>query len=122
MKYIFLLFALFFSVNIAFSQDVFIINDIQEAKVQAEQTDTELLLVFTADWCRYCGPLYDDIIANIDKIKETHTVCFVDFDTNRALAAKYGVKSIPASVRMKKNIKRTGYNQNFNSYMKFLEL
>lgn len=105
----------------AFAETI-VINDVGVAIKQAKETDTKVLLVYIADWCKYCEYLKRDLIKNMDEINEEYTVCFVDFDTNRELARKHGVSSIPVSVILNDNIKTTGYGGDFNSYKRFLGL
>lgn len=109
--------------SICLSEEV-TINDIKIAQEQAKETNTELLLVFTADWCTYCTYLKNDLMANMDMINEKYTVCFVDFDSNPELARKYKVTSIPVSIAFDDKVyyKKVGYGRNFLSYMRFLKL
>jgi thioredoxin-related protein len=106
-----------------FAEEV-IINDIAIAQQEAKETNTKLLLVFTADWCKYCTYLKNDLMANIDTVNEKYTVCFIDFDSNPELARKYKVTSIPVSVAFDEDVyyKKVGYGRNFLSYMGFLKL
>lgn len=116
-------FLLFLS-NSALSADgeFVVIKNLETAIKHSEETGTKLLLVYTADWCKYCKSLEKDLTLNMSKVNQKYTVCFVDFDSNKELAAKHGVSSIPVSVIINDNIKKTGYNGDFNSYRKFLGL
>lgn len=108
--------------NSSFCKEPVIINDLIIATQQAEETDTKLLLVFTADWCQYCVYLKDDLMKNMDMVNEKYTVCFVDYDTNKDLVQKYGVNRIPVSIIVEDKVKRTGYSRNFSNYRNFLGL
>ena len=122
MKYIFsfaLLFIVFFvNVSNAFSGDNAIyINDVNIAQKHAQENDKELMLIFTADWCKYCKPLHDAIEANKELVNQKYVVCYVNYDNHKNLVSKYRVGAIPATIIIKKDvfIKITGYS-NFDNY------
>jgi thioredoxin 1 len=122
MKYIFsfiLLFIIFFvNASNAFAGDNTVyINDVDVAKKYAQEHNKELMLIFTADWCKYCEPLHDAIEANKELVDQKYVVCYVDYDKYKSLASKYKVGAIPATIIIKKDIvvKIIGYS-NFNSY------
>ena len=118
-----LLFTLFFlNPNTGLADEPVVIRDIEIAKKTAEETDTKLLLVFGADWCKYCIFLEKDLMRNIEEI-EGYTVCYVDFDTQKDLVRKYGVSSIPKSVVLNGDSIKTkvGY-RNFDNYKLWLGL
>lgn len=124
MKYILIILLSFVSLT-AFGDEPTIITDIAVAEQTAEQTDTKLMLVFVADWCRYCKPLKDHIKQNKDNITEEYTICYVNFDNNKKLAQKYSVSSLPSTILIDKEKrliqKITGY-MNYDSYMQRIGL
>ena len=119
---IFLIFISLIPVN-TFCKEPVVIDNIGIATKQAKETNTEILLVFTADWCRYCVYLKNDLMKSMEQINSKYTVCFVDYDSNRDLARRYNVSSLPSSVILKEKTykKMTGYS-NFTSYKDFLSL
>ena len=62
---------------------------------EVKNSDIPVVVDFWAEWCGPCkqlAPLVEDIAA---EHKEEITVCKMDVDDNRELAAKYGIRSIP---------------------------
>lgn len=69
------------------------------------------LLIFSADWCPSCVRLKQAIQAN-PSIVDGFTVSVIDFDAQRNLARKHGVKRIPTVVRVLSNgqtVKKVGF-------------
>jgi thioredoxin-related protein len=121
MKYILCL-LLAFSVSNVYATENIYIDDVEVAQEYAKETNTKLLLVFSADWCKYCVFLKDAIYNNINTIESEYTVCIVDYDNNRNLANKYRVTSLPQSVVVDNTIKKKVGFSSFTNYRKWLGL
>ena len=81
------------------------------------------LMDFSANWCAPCKA-QEPIIKNVtDKFKNRASIIEVDIDSNRDLATKYMVQSIPTLIIFKdgKEIKRFVGLQTENTISKSLE-
>lgn len=81
------------------------------------------LMDFSASWCAPCkaqGPIIKNVA---DKFKNRASIIEVDIDSNRDLATKYMVQSIPTLIIFKdgKEIKRFVGLQTENTISKSLE-
>jgi thioredoxin 1 len=108
------------------ANDTVIISSVDTAKQASLEEDKPLLLIFSADWCKPCKNLHDDIDANLEEVASKYIVCHVDYDTNKELARKYGVTAIPNTVILRKNDffrinQKLGYS-NYSSYKRWLGL
>lgn len=90
-------------------------DDYQKAVANA---DRNVLVVFGADWCKYCKILKKDMPAmNLDG----YVICVVDVTKNKALKNEKGVTSLPTSIVMndgKEVARMVGYE--FNQYEKWI--
>lgn len=78
-----------------------------------KNTDEKIILIFSADWCKYCQYLRNDI----DSLKlnmNNFLVCVVNSDERRDLFSKYKIKSLPTSIVIEQNKEKSrisGYSQ-----------
>ena len=71
------------------------ISDTKSWEVDVINSDIPVFVDFWAEWCGPCkqlAPLVEDIAS---EHKDDITVCKMDVDSNRDLAASYGIRSIP---------------------------
>lgn len=122
--YVLLIFIIAFNHNNSIAEDIYI-DDIAVAEQEAEKTDKKLLLIFGADWCKYCVVLKNDLEKQLDIVTESYVVCHIDYDTNKDLVRKYRINGgIPHSVIVNQNgsIKtKLGYS-GFSGYKAWLGL
>ncbi len=81
------------------SDDMVTIQPVTESKPRTR------LLVFSATWCGPCQVLKAELNAlknngwNVD-VSDTATIQIIDFDQHQDIAQKYGVTSLPTTVRL----------------------
>jgi thioredoxin 1 len=81
--------------------DVIEILDEENFTNDVLNSELPVLVDFWAEWCGPCkqlSPSVEDVASeNQEKIK----VCKMDVDSNREIAAKYGIRSIPSLIIFK---------------------
>ena len=60
-----------------------------------------ILVDFWAEWCGPCKQLSPTVEEIAEENKDKIKVCKMDVDSNRELAAKYGIRSIPSLIIFK---------------------
>lgn len=78
-------------------------TDMVDAMVESENTNLPVLVIFTADWCKYCHVLINDIEKNPQLVENT-IVCYIDYDKERVLSKEYAVSSLPTAIFIEKKI------------------
>ena len=63
-KIIYVLFAIGSMLTIASANDSFIVTSIKDAKTLSESTNKSILLIFGADYCKYCNQLKSDLFVS----------------------------------------------------------
>lgn len=99
------------------------VSSVSQAEREAQEQDKKLLLIFGAEWCKYCVYLKNDLEKQGDQILDNYVVCYVDYDKNKELAQKYNVKSLPYSIIIKgqREIKRLKGYSSFNFYRSWVK-
>jgi thioredoxin 1 len=111
----------FFQSNFVSSNEVIhsvrIIDNYEEVISSKNQN---IILIFSADWCKYCNKLKGDI-GNLDFGGYDHHI--IDVDLNPDLKKQYSVKSLPTSILIKNNkevSRKSGYDK--KEYQKWLNI
>jgi thioredoxin-related protein len=80
-----------------------VVHDMLDAIALSEHSNKQILVVFTADWCKQCQVMKKDITDSPDMVSDT-IVCYLDLDSNKELAKEYQVKTIPDYCILRKRI------------------
>jgi thioredoxin 1 len=94
---------------------------LNDAIIESSATQKDVLLIFTADWCKYCVSMKNDISKNPDSLKDL-VISYVDINEYPELARQYKVKQLPDYMIVRKTkvvARKTGY-KNFDSFKKWL--
>lgn len=61
------------------------------------QACADTVLMFSADWCKYCKIAKSDLLENQDEVSSWN-VEVVDADTSREMVKEYRVKTLPTFI------------------------
>lgn len=88
---------LLFCFPAAYGQQIEWFNDLDRAQQIARQTGMPILYDFTATWCGPCRRMDREFWprAEVVELSKQFVCVKVNFDTEKAFAAKYGIKAIP---------------------------
>lgn len=85
--------SLFCIFSLAHDGPVFV-DKLENAFIESKESEKDLLIVFSADWCGNCV-IFKKYIMEDSSILSNMVVCFVDFDSNDSIVKEYKVKKIP---------------------------
>jgi thioredoxin-related protein len=107
------MFILFCS-SLTYAKDSFILGSLSEAKTLAKSTNKPLLIIFGADYCRYCNDLKQDILSyELSPEVNPYIICYLDISQDTELKTKYNISVLPDSrifVKDQQKSKNTGYS------------
>lgn len=114
MKKLILCWFIFLINDLAIANSPVIVENLLDAIALSESSDNDILVIFTADWCKYCQVMKKDL-DDLNKEPELDNIiiCYVNIDANSELKQEYKVSTIPdyMILRNKIEIKRArGYN------------
>lgn len=104
----------------AFADDPIFVYDLLDAIAISEQSKKPILVIFTAQWCKNCIIMKDDILQH--KVGNDMIIAYIDIDNHKDVAKEYRVRSIPDYFIMQNNIelkRRVGYN-NYTEFRTWL--
>jgi len=119
----YLLFFIAILATVTSANDTFILNSIEETKRLSKLTNKPALIIFGADYCKFCNNLKEDILNNeLSPIIDNYIICYIDIKSSPELKTEYDISMIPDS-RMfidNKEISRIkGYN--IKNYKKWIQ-
>lgn len=77
------------------------IRDEESFNSDVLNSEKPVLVDFWAEWCGPCKQLAPTVETVAAEKSETLKVCKMDVDSNREVAAKYGIRSIPSLIIFK---------------------
>ena len=77
------------------------IRDEESFNSDVLNSEKPVLVDFWAEWCGPCKQLAQTVETVAAEKSETLKVCKMDVDSNREIAAKYGIRSIPSLIIFK---------------------
>ena len=77
------------------------IRDEESFNSDVLNSEKPVLVDFWAEWCGPCKQLAPTVETVAAEKSETLKVCKMDVDSNREIAAKYGIRSIPSLIIFK---------------------
>lgn len=110
--------------QVSLAKDSFILSSLDEAMVLSQSTNKPVLLIFGADYCRYCISLKENIL-NLELSPEInkYIICYIDIKIHSDLKKQYSVSTIPDSriiIDNKQQKSIIGYNrQKYISWLKY---
>lgn len=108
-----------FSSTIIGGEPPVFVHDMVDAIALSENSNKQILVVFTASWCKQCGVMKKDISDNPQMVSDT-IVCYLDFDSNKELVKEYQVKFIPDYCIIRKRI-QIRRNKGYTTKEKFIK-
>ena len=77
------------------------IRDEESFNSDVLNSEKPVLVDFWAEWCGPCKQIAPTVETVAAEKSETLKVCKMDVDSNREIAAKYGIRSIPSLIIFK---------------------
>lgn len=108
--------------QISFSAESYVANSLIDALILSKESKKDIVLIFGADWCKYCNILKKDI-ENHSEIIIDKIIVYSNIDKDSELAQEYQVKSIPDCRIIRNNIeisRKIGY-LGIKDFTKWLE-
>ena len=119
---IYLLFFIAISITVASANDNFILNSIEETKRLSKLTNKPALIIFGADYCKFCTELKSAIFVEpLKSATDKYIICYLDLDENPELKQEYDISIIPDSRIIKNNKQISGIKgYTASNYLKWL--
>lgn len=122
LKFFYSIILLLFLLTSSYANDSFILNNLDEAKKISQTTNKPVLVIFGADYCKFCDQLKKDILDfQLSPAIDKYIVCYLDVGKNKNLKKKHNIGVIPDS-RIIMNNKEKSSNKGYvkNSYINWI--
>lgn len=97
MKKIILALLMFFVPMAAKAKPPVFVDNYKESLELTQELDLPIVLMFGADWCKYCMVQKKDLWANVELLNDM-IIVLVDIDENPEIASKYEIRKVPTTV------------------------
>lgn len=87
------------------------VDHLEDAYAESQNTKQKIVVVFGADWCKFCKQLNNDLEKE-KNLLEDYIYVYVNIDQRPDLKKEYDVKTIPDSMILDNNIqtkRKIGY-------------
>jgi thiol-disulfide isomerase/thioredoxin len=91
--------------SLAMSAPPTYVDNLVNAVIESENTGHQILVIFTADWCKYCHILANDLKNNQSLVEDT-IVCYIDYNKELDIAKEYDVSSLPTCLIIQSKIEK----------------
>jgi thioredoxin-related protein len=83
------------------NKDFLVTENLHAAFKVSEETQKPILLIFSADWCKYCQFLKDNLpeLQDVDNF----VVCIIDSDKEKTLYRQMNIRNLPTSIILDSN-------------------
>lgn len=99
-----------------YANDGFILENLEEAKKISQITNKPVLVIFGADYCKFCDQLKKDILDfQLSPAIDKYIVCYLDVGKDKNLKKTYNIGIIPDSriiMKDKEKSSNKGYTKN----------
>lgn len=97
-------------------------NNYEEAIRKSKETNKNILLFFTADWCPYCIKMKTESLSNKDvqESLKNYILLTVDAGSDNGLVKKFDINSLPSFVVLDKNEQKIKFKKGFIKYNEFI--
>jgi thioredoxin-related protein len=108
--------------SISYAEDAVYSTNLLDCIALSESSDKDILVIFTAPWCKYCSIMKKDLEED-QGLLDNKIVCYIDFDNNPDLVKTYKVKTIPDYFILKNKVeikRKVGYTSK-NNFVKWFK-
>lgn len=104
----------------AYGENPYFVNNLGDAIALSESSNKPILVIFGAEWCRYCKVLIDDL-NNEDSMEalQNFIICSIDIDKDKTISKEFKVRNLPDSRILNNKIELATY-VGYNGKTKYL--